>query len=89
MVAAAKEELKGFPNITVQKADCKNTDFPIEKFDTVFMVNVLHFIENPEKGLQESYRILKTGGLVLLIAYTALRLLRHCVYCATAMITHP
>jgi len=70
MVEAAGTELKEFQNITVQKVDCENTAFPSEKFDTVVMVNIVHFIENPDKCLQESYRILKTGGVLLLADYT-------------------
>jgi ABC-2 type transport system ATP-binding protein len=70
MVEAARTELREFPNITVQKADCESTAFPAETFDTAVMVNVVHFIENPEKCLQESYRILRAGGLLLLADYT-------------------
>jgi ubiquinone/menaquinone biosynthesis C-methylase UbiE len=70
MVEAARTALKEFQNITVQKADCENTAFPPENFDTVVMVNVVHFIENPDKCLQESYRILKPGGVLLLADYT-------------------
>ena len=70
MVEAARTGLKEFQNITVQKADCENTAFPSEKFDTVVMVNVVHFINNPDKCLQESYRILEPGGVLLLADYT-------------------
>lgn len=70
MVEAARTQLKEFQNITVQKADCEDTAFPSERFDTVVMVNVVHFIENPDKCLQESYRILKAGGVLLLADYT-------------------
>jgi ubiquinone/menaquinone biosynthesis C-methylase UbiE len=70
MVEAARTQLKEFQNIAVQKADCENTAFPSEKFDTVVMVNVVHFIEDPDKCLQESYRILKPGGVLLLADYT-------------------
>jgi len=70
MVEAARTELKAFQNIAVQKADCENTAFPSERFDTVVMVNVVHFIENPDRCLQESYRILKAGGVLLLADYT-------------------
>jgi len=70
MVEAARTGLKEFQNITVQKADCENTAFPSEKFDTVVMVNVVHFIDNPDKCLQESYRILQAGGVLLLADYT-------------------
>jgi ubiquinone/menaquinone biosynthesis C-methylase UbiE len=70
MVEAARTELKEFQNVTVQKADCANTAFPSERFDTAVMVNVIHFIENPDKCLQESHRILRDGGVLLLADYT-------------------
>jgi ubiquinone/menaquinone biosynthesis C-methylase UbiE len=71
MLAMAKIQLKEFRNITVQKADCENMSFPSERFDTVFMANVIHVIENPHKCLEESHRILRPGGLLLLVSYTA------------------
>jgi len=70
MLEVARTQSKAFQNITIQKADCENVSFPSGKFDTVFMANVIHFIENPLKALQESYRILKDGGLLLLVDYT-------------------
>jgi len=70
MLAMARTQLEDLQNVTVEKADCENTAFPSEKFDTVVMVNVVHFIENPAKCLQESYRILKSGGVLLLADYT-------------------
>lgn len=70
MLEEAKEKLKEYQNLTIEKADCESTSFPSEKFDTVFMVNVIHFIQNPHKCLQESKRILKDGGLLLLVDYT-------------------
>lgn len=70
MLEEAKEKLKEYQNLTIEKADCESTSFPSERFDTVFMVNVIHFIQNPNKCLQESKRILKDGGLLLLADYT-------------------
>jgi len=70
MLEVARTQLKAFQNITIQKADCENVSFPSGKFDTVFMANVIHFIENTFEALQESYRILKDGGLLLLVDYT-------------------
>lgn len=70
MLEEAKVKLKKYQNVTIKKADCKSTSFPPERFDTVVMVNVIHFIENPSRCLQESYRILKDGGLLLLVDYT-------------------
>jgi ubiquinone/menaquinone biosynthesis C-methylase UbiE len=70
MLEEAKAKLKEYQNVTIEKADCESTSFPSERFDTVFMVNVIHFIQNPHKCLQESNRILKDGGLLLLADYT-------------------
>ena len=70
MVEEARAELREFHNVTVQKAACEHTIFPPETFDTVVMVNVVHFIENPDQCLLESYRILKSGGLLILVDYT-------------------
>jgi ABC-2 type transport system ATP-binding protein len=70
MLEVAKSKLKKFKNITVKKADCEDASFKSEKFDTVVLINVIHFIRNSFKSLQESYRILKNNGLLLLIDYT-------------------
>ena len=70
MLAVARTQLEDLQNVTVEKADCENTAFPSGRFDTVVMINVVHFIEYPAKCLQESYRILKSGGVLLLADYT-------------------
>lgn len=70
MVEAARTELREFQNITVQTANCEHTGFPSESFDTVVMVNLVHFIGDPIECLQESCRILRRGGLLLVADYT-------------------
>jgi ubiquinone/menaquinone biosynthesis C-methylase UbiE len=70
MLEIAHINLRGLHNVTLQKVDCENSSFPAEKFDTVFMANVIHTIENPLKTLHESHRILKERGLLLIITYT-------------------
>ena len=70
MVEVAGIRLGAFRNVSVRKADCENASFPSDMFDTVFMANVIHFLRNPSRALQESYRILKRGGLLLLVDYT-------------------
>jgi ABC-2 type transport system ATP-binding protein len=70
MLELAKVQLSGFPNVTVQKADCWRTSFRSARFDTVFMVNVIHVIENPSDALRESYRILRNGGELLIASGT-------------------
>jgi ubiquinone/menaquinone biosynthesis C-methylase UbiE len=51
MIQIAKKQLEGLQNITVEKANCKNTSFQPERFDTVFMANLIHVIEYPEEAL--------------------------------------
>jgi len=70
MLAVARTQLRGWNNVIVEKADCEKTDFPDGKFGSVFMANLIHVIENPSITLQESYRILKDGGLLLIVDYT-------------------
>lgn len=70
MLVMARTQLKDLQNVNIEKADCEKTDFPDAKFDSVFMANLVHVIENPLIALRESYRILKNGGLLLIISYT-------------------
>lgn len=70
MLEVARIRLSRFPNVTVQKADCCRTSFRSAIFDTVFMVNLIHVIENPSDALRESYRILRNGGKLLIASGT-------------------
>ena len=70
MLELAKKQLKEFRNVIVQKADCEERAFPLGSADTVFMANILHAIENPLRALQQSYQLLKHGGLLLIVSYT-------------------
>jgi ABC-2 type transport system ATP-binding protein len=76
MLELARRQLEGFPNITVQKADCYSTAFPAEAFDSAVMINLIHVIENPLNSLKESHRILKAGGTLLLASYTGFTMKR-------------
>lgn len=71
MIEIARTRLEGFHNITVEKANCKNTHFPSERFDTVFMANLIHIIDNPQEVLQESWRVLRNGGTLLITSATS------------------
>jgi len=70
MLAVARTQLKECQNVIIEKTDCEKTAFPDGKFDSVFMANLVHIIENPSIVLHESYRILKDGGLIFIIDYT-------------------
>jgi ubiquinone/menaquinone biosynthesis C-methylase UbiE len=70
MLDMARIQLQGFQNISFQKADCEDTSFPSERFDTVFIANLIHVVENPIRVLQESYQVLKDKGLLLVVDFT-------------------
>lgn len=57
--------------ITFQKENCFSTSFTSKKFDTAFMANLIHVIEEPSKVLQECYRILKDDGVVVITSFTS------------------
>ena len=70
MLKEARSHLEGFQNITIQKANCEDTYVPSGRFDTVFIANLIHVVENPIKALQESHQILKNKGLLLVVDFT-------------------
>jgi ABC-2 type transport system ATP-binding protein len=66
----AKKRLSRIEHITFQKENCYRTSFKSEKFDTVFMANLIHVIEDPSKVLQECFRVLKVDGLLIITSFT-------------------
>ena len=70
MLEVARMELGGFDNVTVQKADCRDSCFPAESFDTAVLVNLVHVIENPSQCLQEANRIVRHRGSLLVVDFT-------------------
>ncbi|MBW1715610.1 MAG: class I SAM-dependent methyltransferase [Deltaproteobacteria bacterium] len=70
MLEVARVQLQKFQNITIQKANCEDTYFPSRSFDSVFMANLVHVVENPMNVFQESHQILKNGGLLLIVDFT-------------------
>lgn len=66
----AKKRLSKNKKITIQKEDCMNISFSSDKFNTVFMANLIHVIENPLKALQESHRIIKDNGRLIITSFT-------------------
>ena len=74
MLEVARTQLRGFENVTIRKADCGNTGLPAETYDSVLVANLIHVVDSPLLCLQESYRILRDGGMLLAIDFTSYRL---------------
>ena len=70
MLAEARKRLGGLGNVTVERADCMGTAYPSDRFDTVFMANLIHVLEDPSSALVESHRVLRDGGVLLVVDVT-------------------
>lgn len=56
-------------HIKIEIADAQELPYPDEAFDTVVATLVFCSIPDPEKALQEVYRVLKPGGFFLLFEH--------------------
>jgi ubiquinone/menaquinone biosynthesis C-methylase UbiE len=65
MLALAQERIR-IPGVTFQREDCQKTSLPNGSFDTAFMSLVIQLTE-PEQTVAEMRRILKPGGLLIII----------------------
>jgi ubiquinone/menaquinone biosynthesis C-methylase UbiE len=70
LLEAAKTRLREHSNVTFHKEDCMETSFAPESFDSVFMANLIHVVENPGNALQECRRILRGGGRLVIVTFT-------------------
>ncbi len=70
MLEIARRQLNSLSNVTLQKDDCERSHFHTGSFDAVFMANVIHTVDEPDKVLSEGHRVLRPGGLLLITAYT-------------------
>lgn len=69
MIEAAIRKRGILENVTFVKADALNLEFEKESFDTIFMANLIHIIEDPDKVIKESYRVLKNGGQIIITSF--------------------
>ncbi|MCY1722902.1 methyltransferase domain-containing protein [Prolixibacteraceae bacterium Z1-6] len=69
MIVYAQQKRGNLENVRFQQADALNLDFEAESFDTVFMANLIHVIGNAEKVIQESKRVLKKGGKLIINSF--------------------
>ncbi|MBL0740862.1 bifunctional demethylmenaquinone methyltransferase/2-methoxy-6-polyprenyl-1,4-benzoquinol methylase UbiE [Chryseolinea lacunae] len=56
--------------ITLQQADSENLPFAENKFDAVTVAFGVRNFEHLERGLQEIYRVLRPGGMVVVLEFS-------------------
>lgn len=59
----------GLTNLKLLEMDIENMSFPDNSFDSAFSTCVFCTVPNPEKGLQEVYRVLKPGGKAIFLEH--------------------
>jgi len=69
MVTAAREKRGNLKNVKFEKADALNLNYEDESFDTVFMANLIHVIGDARRVIQESNRVLKKGGTLIITSF--------------------
>lgn len=67
--AKKKAKLLGLENVKLLEMDIENMSFSDETFDSVFSSCVFCTIPNPKKGINEVYRVLKSGGKAVFIEH--------------------
>ena len=70
MIEHTKKIFSNNAQIIVEQANCHKTTYSNEAFDTVFMAHLIHVIDNPANVLTESYRLLKTGGSLIIVSFS-------------------
>ena len=70
MIAMA-EKLREYPkHVIFSRENAMELSFGNDKFDAVFMANLIHIIIDPEKVITESKRVLKPGGRLIITSFT-------------------
>lgn len=67
MIATArrKAEEKGITNAVFRKAEGTSQPFKSESFDAVLLFNVIHFLEEPARLVEEAKRLVKPRGVII------------------------
>lgn len=68
-LAQKKLELHNLKNVQLLEMDIENMNFPDNTFHSVLSTCVFCTVPNPEKGLQEIYRVLKPGGRAIFLEH--------------------
>lgn len=78
MLALARANLAaaGLTHCELRQGDMYRLDLPDAQFDLVTIHQVLHYAEDPEAAIGEAARVLKPGGLLLIVDFAPHELVR-------------
>ena len=69
-VNSARDNLKGYPNVQIVRADIMDLPFADGTFDYIFSIGVLHHTPNTEQAFKVLPRFLKKGGELAVWVYS-------------------
>lgn len=68
-VARARLEKSEVRNWTLRHGDLFQLPWPAESFDLVVVHQVLHYVDQPERGIAEAARVLRPGGRLIVVDF--------------------
>jgi SAM-dependent methyltransferase/uncharacterized protein YbaR (Trm112 family) len=68
-VEVARKNTASLDNVHVVQADLHHPPFPLESFDFIYSIGVLHHLPDPEPAFQNLLRYLKPGGEIQIYLY--------------------
>lgn len=68
-VARANLEHAGVRHCSVRQGDLYQLPYPPQSFDVVTIHQVLHFMDEPGRAINEATRVLRPGGVLLLVDF--------------------
>jgi ubiquinone/menaquinone biosynthesis C-methylase UbiE/DNA-binding transcriptional ArsR family regulator len=68
-LARARLDRAGLRHCSVRQGDIYNLMLPAESFDTVLIHQVLHFLDDGARAIQEAARVLEPGGRLLVVDF--------------------
>lgn len=61
-----KDYYKSRENIEILSLDATCLPFPADSFDVIIFYEAIYYLKNPELFLKEAYRVLKSGGALII-----------------------
>ena len=71
LIGAARERLKGYPQVTLLEGDMHALPLEAGRFDHVFLMHALAYTRRPQDVLREAARVLRPGGRLVVAALNA------------------
>ena len=70
LLSIAGRRLQNVDNVSLQREDCMRLSLADGSMDSVFMANLIHVVESPERTLSEALRILRPGKTLVIATFT-------------------